>query len=134
MPLGDLNLHFSVDGKGKNYVRKLNLYTTCCEVQYQVNNITFMRKTFITKSYNCMIVKLTVNKVGALSFDTELLSQLRYDIEFIDNKLMLFGRCSSHVDHNYVESNNPIIYDENNSGISFICRLLIRIDGIKNIK
>lgn len=131
MPLGDLNLHFKVDGKVKNYVRKLKLDTACCEVQYQVNNVTFMRKMFISKPHNCMVIKLTVNKSGTLSFDTELLSQLRYDIEFIDNKLILFGRCPSHVDPNYVESKNPIIYDENNPGISFACGLLIRTDGDK---
>lgn len=131
MPLGDLNLHLSVDGKVNNYVRKLNLDTACCEVQYQANNITFMRKTFISKPHNCMVIKLAVNKAGALSFDTELLSQLRYGIEFIDNKLILVGRCPSHVDPNYVESDNPIIYDENNPGISFVCGLLIRTDGDK---
>ena len=133
MPLGDLVLNINVEEDQSEYIRKLNLETASCETEYKVNDVIYRRNSFISNPHNCMVIRLTTTGENNLSFKAELTSKLRFKSRKIYDNLLLIGRCPSHVAPNYVQSEEPVIYDDENPGISFACGISIKTDGIKEI-
>lgn len=128
MPLGDLLLRFGHENV-TNYRRDLELSTGIATVKYQCGGVNFCREALVSRPHQRMMVKLTADKAGALSFEASLVSQLQHKVTARDSRLTISGQCPSSVAPNYVRDVlEPVVYDEH-QGISFLGHLEIVTDG-----
>ncbi|WP_224995742.1 glycoside hydrolase N-terminal domain-containing protein [Cesiribacter sp. SM1] len=71
--LGDLYLHFdSLHQQAKDYRRALDLETAVATVQYRAGGVNFKREIFSSAPDQVLVVRLTADKAGAISFDASL--------------------------------------------------------------
>ncbi|MBZ0297129.1 MAG: glycoside hydrolase family 95 protein [Anaerolineae bacterium] len=134
-PMGNLHLHFpGIENQVDSYHRDLDLDTSLASVRYQADRIMFTRETFCSFVDQVIIMRLTCDQDGKLIFAASLDSQLRYRIEQLgDRSICLRGQCPSHVEPNYVSSEEPIRYQDD-EGVRFEIRLQVDTeDGEVNV-
>src|SRR5208337_3870410 len=68
-----------------------------------------------------LVVRLTASRPGTLGFTARLGSRLHFHTQAKDNVLVLRGKAPAHVDPNYHNSPNPIVYapTDDGEGMSF---------------
>ncbi len=71
-PLGDLRLAFPGHDKVEGYRRELDLSQAVAKVVYRVNGIGYTREMFASYPDNVIVVRLTADHPGSLSFDVLL--------------------------------------------------------------
>lgn len=70
--LGDLWIEFQNTGKYEDYYRELDLREAVARVRYTLNGVTFYRETFISQPDQVLVVRLTADKTGSISFTSRL--------------------------------------------------------------
>jgi len=70
--LGDLTLTFDGTGETSHYRRELDLDTAISTVSYHQGDAAFRREVFSSAADQVLIVRLTCDKPGRISFTTEL--------------------------------------------------------------
>lgn len=79
-PLGDLYLDFHhAQAPAENYRRSLDLDTAVATTTYSLGGTTFRREVFISHADNLLVIRLTADQPGAISFDAFL--SYRKDVE-----------------------------------------------------
>ena len=71
-PLGDLAIHLSGQENPTDYVRELDLDTGIVRVAYQSGGMRFTREVFCSAVDQVIVVRLTCDKPGRLSFSATL--------------------------------------------------------------
>ncbi|MEO7456868.1 MAG: glycoside hydrolase family 95 protein [Gemmatimonadaceae bacterium] len=71
-PLGDLLLHFPGHERVTNYRRELDLDQAIARVSYVVNGVTFTREVFSSAVDQVLVVRVTADRPGAVSFTADL--------------------------------------------------------------
>lgn len=71
-PLGDLNIEFSGHDDVKDYRRELNLATGVAAVTYSIGDAACTREVFSSVPDQALVVRLTCDKPGQLSFRATL--------------------------------------------------------------
>ena len=71
-PLGDLNITFSGQDGAVDYRRELNLATGIVRITYRVGDATYTREVFSSAPDQVLVVRLTCDKPGRLSFHATL--------------------------------------------------------------
>jgi alpha-L-fucosidase 2 len=133
-PLGDLRLNFSDEASGtaSSYERALDLDRAVATVRYRVKEATFTREVFSSFPDQVIVVRLTCDQPGRIDLGLSADSPLRYAVE-TDGKdtLVLRGRAPTHVDPSYLDSKNPIRYDDgpNPEGMTFELRVRVKAEG-----
>ena len=125
-PLGDLRLDFPGDNATTNYERNLDLDRAVATIRYRIGEATFTREVFSSFPDQVIVMRLQCDQPGRISFTARLNSLLHFTNEVADNKtLVMRGKAPSHVDPNYLNSKQPIRYDEgtNAEGMTFDCRV-----------
>ncbi len=80
-PVGDLLLNFSnIDGAA-NYTRQLNLNTAIARVDFNSGGVRFTREVFSSPVDQVVIVRLTADKPGQISFTAALKTQQKAAVE-----------------------------------------------------
>ncbi|MCL2221467.1 MAG: glycoside hydrolase family 95 protein [Oscillospiraceae bacterium] len=122
LPLGELQLHFSLTGKVTDYNRTLDLSTALSKATYTQDDITFTRECFISAEDQALVMKISSNKAGAVSFSASFTCQLQACATSKGTKLILDGIAPSEVRPSYVQTDSPIIYEAEPSkrGMGFI--------------
>ncbi len=111
-PMADLRLHFSHSAEADTYRRELNLETATNTLQYKAGGLVFVRQSFISFPDLLLVVHLTANAPGALSFSVALdTPHPNPEIAVHRNGIRLTGKVPAHVDPNYIRTPNPVIYD-----------------------
>ncbi len=125
LPLGDLNLSFERAGAVSGYRRELDLDTAIARVSYRSGQTTYTREVFASAFEPVIVVHIEADGPGRVSFTATLTSLLRSGVRAEGNDtLVLAGKAPSHVDPNYLKSDNPVLYDEApGKGMRFACRL-----------
>jgi alpha-L-fucosidase 2 len=67
-PVGDLLLTFPPVASAENYRRELNLRTATASVQFATDGTTYTRELFASAPDNVLVMRLTANKPGQISF------------------------------------------------------------------
>ena len=133
-PLGDLRLEFP-SGKSissNSYVRTLDLNRAVATVRYRAGEATFTREVFSSFPDQVIVMRLTCDQPGKISFSATADSLLHHTTEAGDaDTLILSGKAPSHVDPNYLNSKNPIIYGTgtNAEGMTFDLHIRALADG-----
>ena len=116
LPMGDVIIRQNFNGaKPTAYYRDLNLREAITTTRFTVNGVTYQRQLFINAPSNCMLVRITSDKPGALTLSVSAKSLLHYKLSFNStNELVLSGKAPSHVDPSYYnpEGVNPVIYGD----------------------
>lgn len=70
--LGDMQLYFAHSPECDGYERDLKLDEAVACVDYRVGEITYHREVFVSKPADCMIMRVSADKPGAVSFAAKL--------------------------------------------------------------
>lgn len=70
-PFGDLLLEFGHD-EVSDYRRELDLSRALARVTYQAGGVSYSREIFASHPHNCIVMQITCDKPGALSFKAQL--------------------------------------------------------------
>jgi alpha-L-fucosidase 2 len=95
LPMGDLIIKMHLkDTLTTEYYRDLNIQKALSTVKYSAGGIDYQREAFISFPDKVLMIKVSGNKKGSLSFDASLTSKLQYTIEkSSDNTLILKGKA-----------------------------------------
>jgi alpha-L-fucosidase 2 len=142
LPLGQLRLAFPFEGEVSDYRRELDLDQAITRVQFRHDGVHYTREVFASHPAEAIVVRLTSDPPGHVTFTASLDSQLRHGVKpgvlnwpagpgtnRPDVVLGMSGRCPVHSDPHYVGQN--IVYDDlpNGKGMNFEARLGIEQDG-----
>ncbi|MBN9386173.1 MAG: glycoside hydrolase family 95 protein [Chitinophagaceae bacterium] len=96
-PAGDLFLSFPEHAAYTDYYRELDLATATTTTRYTAGGTTFTRKTFTSLKDGVMIVRLSADKAGALSFTVHMNTAQKATIHVSgNNELDLSGVTGGH--------------------------------------
>jgi len=113
MPLGNLIIRQQFKSTAvKSYYRNLNIEDAVADTRFSVDGIQFTREVFSSAPDQVIIVKLTANETGALNFDVTANSLLHYQNTVDDSEFVMKGKAPAHVDPSYLNSKDPVIYDD----------------------
>lgn len=103
LPMADLSLKqiFKENGNYYNYHRELNLNDAVSTVWFEINGVKYTRELFVSAPDSAMILKISSDKPGMISFDLKLRSPLKSTVTSSDNQLTLSGKAFATVDPNY---------------------------------
>ncbi len=91
-PVGDLLLDFSGHDKATEYRRQLDIDTAIATTTYRVGDVQFKREVFASHPDQVIVVRLTADKPGQLSFTASLTTPhapLEFRIQPVADKLKL---------------------------------------------
>ena len=130
-PLANLSLKFKNAASFSNYRRQLDLDSAIATVAYSNDSASFTREVFSSAVDQVVVVRLTADKPGQLSFVAALDSLLHSNASAAgNNTLRLQGKAPENVDPNYVSSDNPVVYDDTNGkAMRFECWLRVLAEG-----
>ncbi|MEO8255166.1 MAG: glycoside hydrolase family 95 protein, partial [Flavobacterium sp.] len=96
--VGNLNLNFEGHEKYSNYRRELNLENAISKTTYVVDGITYIREAFVSFSDRVIVIHLTANKKGSISFMANYTSPHKIKNFTINNSkdLEIKGTTSDH--------------------------------------
>ncbi|WP_222861323.1 glycoside hydrolase family 95 protein [Seonamhaeicola marinus] len=89
--LGDLWIDFENQGNYEDYYRELDLEDAIVRVSYTKNNVQYKRDVFVSEPDQLMVVRLTANAPGAISFTSSLSRPERFTTKVEDDQLVMFG-------------------------------------------
>lgn len=69
---GDLILKFSDEGEARNYTHRLDLDRAIVTTEYEMEGICFKRDVFVTPVDQVIVIRLTADKSGSISFVANL--------------------------------------------------------------
>lgn len=129
-PLGDLHLHFELNGTPTHYRRELDLASAMTSVHFQVNSVTFTREIFASFPDEVIVVRLTADQPQAINFTATLDAPHRERVEAHGgNGLVLSGTCPEQVAPSYDKVPDPVIYRAGGDAMRFDLRIEAVCEG-----
>ena len=99
-PVGNLNLYFPGHDSANvsNYYRDLDLEKAIAHTSYTVNGVTFTRETFASFANNVIVVRLTADKPGSITFTASQTTQHQPSnvVAKGSDEIVLTGTTSTH--------------------------------------
>src|SRR5690625_2204778 len=127
LPFGDLIIHFHHANQVDDYVRTLDLESAVASVTYKVGHTNYKREYFTSFPDQAFVMQFECSTPKALHFIVSLSSQLKSSVMCDDRAFVLTGRAPKHVEPNYVDADEPIIYADD-EGMRFAGRLAIKLE------
>ena len=100
-PLGTMEINNHQTGKATNYYRELDISNAISKVSYEIDGVKFTREYFVSAPDQIMVIRLTSSKKGALNFDINSNSLLKFKTEIKDNLLSMNGVAPIHENPGY---------------------------------
>jgi alpha-L-fucosidase 2 len=95
-PLGDLWLQFDNGSEVSNYHRQLDLDSAITRVSYSIGDASFTREVFATAADQMIVVHLTCDKPGMVSFSATLDSPQKSKTQTTaPDRIVMRGRCDN---------------------------------------
>lgn len=94
--IGSLNLHFPGHDSVTDYYRDLNIEKAVATTRYKVGDVTYVREIFSSFVDDVVIVRLTADKAGSLSFSASFQSPLEHEVKSRGKRLILTARGQAH--------------------------------------
>lgn len=89
--LGDLWIDFDCKDDYTDYYRDLDLETAVASVAYTQNGVRYRREIFVSRPDQVMVVRMTADRRGALSFTCRMTRPERFTIACEDGELVMSG-------------------------------------------
>jgi len=144
-PLANLYLHFTVGeifmgekwGPITDYKRELDLTTGVISVSYKFDEITYTREIFTSYPHGVMVIRLTADKPGSLSFHTQLgRGNPTWDYRPYQTQINRNGGYNGCADKSYtIEPDTSVVTSRCNGDGSLAAAIRVINDGgsVKNI-
>jgi len=112
-PLGELQLTFTDTAQANHYYRDLDLSKSLTHVGYSVNGINYNREIFTSNPDKVMVIKLSADQKGAVSFTASLKSQVKFKIRSDNQILKMRCKAPKHVEPSYrnFPMDKAVLYD-----------------------
>lgn len=88
---GDLWIDFMDSGAVQDYRRELDLDSAVVRVSYRRNHIRYRREYFVSHPDQVLVIRLSADKPGAISFDATMDRPERYTVDAADEQLVMRG-------------------------------------------
>jgi alpha-L-fucosidase 2 len=97
-PVGNLELHFLDHHNFTDYYRELDIEKAVTKTTYKTAGVTYTRETFMSFPDRVLVIKLTADKPGKLSFTADFTSEHKKQEISVNgnNELSLSGTTSDH--------------------------------------
>lgn len=121
-PMGNLFLDFNSPTQPSSYRRELDLDRAMTTTCYATDHAVFTREIFSSYPDQVIVIRLTCNQPGRHTLLARMDSLLHFNINPLgSDQLVLCGKCPAHVVPSYLDSTDPILYDEslNGKGMTF---------------
>lgn len=128
LPLGALHIDFPAL-EAEEYTRTLDLETAVHRVAFCANGVAYTREAFVSAPDQAVILRFRADAPHALRFALHMDSLLRHTVSYRAGTVCFDGQCPSHVEPDYVKSEEPIVYDPEKPGIRMHAAVGIRTDG-----
>jgi len=113
LPLADLHIHMEHGADVRDYRRELDLDTAMARVTYRAGDAELAREAFVSAPDQVIVLRLTTSDPAGMNLTLALDSPVESNTAASDDGLLvLTGKAPSHAVPNYVQSANPIVYDE----------------------
>ncbi len=89
--LGDLWIDFENESSYENYHRELDLKEAVVRVSYTQEELEYKREIFVSQPHQVMIIKLTANKPGKISFKCSIDRPERYTTITTEDQMIMRG-------------------------------------------
>ncbi len=123
---GDLQLSFHYATPVEDYVRRLDMRTAVHTVSYKTGGVTYTRESFVSHPHQCLVVRLSCDREGALDFSFRLSPSLDAQMEMEEKALSFRGNAPVCRYHDTVFQGNREEMEagkENaDQGMGFYCR------------
>ncbi len=128
-PVGNVYLDFAHGGKPETYHRELDLDRAVVTIRYTVDEATYTREIFSSFPDQVIVIRLTCDKPGKISFTARADSLLAHTLKTAGKDgLALDGKCPKHVDPSYLRSSkNPVIYADDPAGEGMTFRASVKV-------
>jgi len=123
-PLGDLTLRFPITGAVTDYRRELDLTRAVARVQYMQEGVCYQREVFASHPAEALVVRLSSDKPGKISFTAALGCQLHHTLRADGPALRLIGRCPAYTTPSYHGSQTTWDDTPDGKGMRFETRLV----------
>jgi alpha-L-fucosidase 2 len=100
-PLGTMEINNHHKGKVSSYYRELDISKAISKVSYEIDGVKFSREYFVSAPDKIMVIRLTSSQKGALNFDINSNSLLKFKTEIKDNLLSMNGSAPIHENPGY---------------------------------
>lgn len=129
LPLGEIELEFKDAPPATTYFRQLDLKTACALTQITTEKGTLTIETLVSEPDQIVVMHVVADYEMDLEINLE--SPLPHQIKLpSSNEMIINGKCPVHMEPSYVESQEPINFDERDGfGNSFSSHLKIITDG-----
>ena len=104
---GDLQLSCHYAEKPKNYSRTLDMRTAVHTVHYTIGDVNYTRESFVSHPAQCLVIRLTCDKKGALDFSFRLSPALDAHMQLEEKALAFEGNAPVCRYHPTVFQGNP---------------------------
>ncbi|HOY12435.1 MAG TPA: glycoside hydrolase family 95 protein [Saprospiraceae bacterium] len=112
-PLGTFSIDFKHKGAFQKYYRELNIADAISKVTYEMDGVTYSREYLVSNPAKVMVIKLSSNKKGALSFEINFKSLLKHKFSNSNNTLQAKGYAPVKAEPNYRGNMpNAVVFDE----------------------
>ena len=129
-PLGELQLTFDHAGDVKDYRRELDLDTAICTTSYRSESTPITREVLVSHPDQVIAIRIEAAGGHKLSLNVGFSSLFKNWAVEPDGsaRLRLRAKAPSHADPNYVNSKNPILYDDE-EGKGMRCEALVQANA-----
>lgn len=124
MPLADIALDWSMEGDVTNYRRELDLNRGVVTITYAQGGVNYTREVFASFPDQVIVMRITADRPGAISFAAGLSSQINHQIRVEGKQIIINGQAPVHVEPNYMGFYLPVY--RVGEGMRFEGRLLVK--------
>lgn len=92
--LGDLWIDFEKESSYENYYRELDMEDAVVRVSYTQDGVQYKREIFVSHPDQLMVIKLTADKPGSISFKSSMTRPEKFQTTAKENQLIMQGVLS----------------------------------------
>lgn len=134
LPMADLKVDFRYASAApvSAYRRELDVAEAVSRTVFERDGVTYTRKVFASHPAQVVVVKLSADKKGMISFAATLSSQLSNEVSAADDGrgLVMAGQAPVHVDPSYLDTPQPVIYErDGHKGMRFAVGMSAVLSG-----
>ena len=131
LPLGDLTIKQAFqDTTPSAYYRDLDIGNAISSTKFTIDHTSFERQIISSAPDQVIVIHYTSSEAGKLNFKLGAKSILRNHIDIISgDEIALKGKAPSHVQPSYIDSKNPVTYDDSAGCRGMRFELLVKIIG-----
>ena len=129
LPLGNLYLAFEHGDLARGgYRRELDISNAVASVRYKIGGTSYAREVFASHPDQVIVIRLSADKPGMISFTASLDSQLRHTLASDAGVLKLLGRAPANDDPSNHDQAVPVVYNDT-EGMRFETHLAAHATG-----